>query len=176
MKPITSDSGQQDVGPKGIYLKLVSEALKLDSTNGLETIPKATDIFSADSIGNPNLVRWASGKSEPTGEIEVSVYEMSKDCNHETAFYDLNDDENKLCLTPHQMIKFVRTYHEWLRKDNLFTTFLIKIDGDFFVVSIFNNNEGFGEFDISIEHFMVDDTILEACFGRRYIVPKQNNP
>ncbi len=76
----------------------------------------------------------ANGRGQATPETKVQVYEMIEDADFATMFGSLNEDTDKLCLTQHQILEFVRSRPDLLTGDGYATFFAFKSKGKLFVV------------------------------------------
>lgn len=118
------------------FLKLISggETINIAAVDGTETLADAKDVFLyIDS----DFKNW--GTNEPgqsTAETSVGVYEMAKDATFAQMFGNLNADVKKLCLTQHQIKKFVVEHRKWLREDGYGTFFLFQSNDNFYVASV----------------------------------------
>ncbi|MFH1820540.1 MAG: hypothetical protein ABH805_01350 [Candidatus Nealsonbacteria bacterium] len=137
------------------FLKLISgdEILSLDAVDGTETLANAKDVFNyIDS----DLKNWGVDEEGPSTEKTiVDVYEMVKDATFSQMFGELNVDMRKLCLTQHQIKKFVEKHRKWLRTDGYGTFFLFESKGNFFVAFTFVTS--FGELGVRVNQFEYSD-------------------
>mgnify|MGYP001612769123 FL=1 len=117
-------------------LRLISggKSVKLDATDGKETLTKAKDVFV---YVDPDFKNWGCDvKSEATPETEVAVYEMVKDGTFQQLFGGFGENLDRLCLSQAQIKAFARDQKNWLRSDGYATFFLFKVGSDFFVAYV----------------------------------------
>lgn len=120
--------------------KLIHQNIVIDSCDGLETIANAKDIFSFNI--DDNFKNWNTDKSGiSTKEAEVQVFETIQNATFAQMFGSIDNDLEKLCLTQAQIINFCKKHSDWLFKDRC-TLFLFKVEGEFFVASVFVLSDG----------------------------------
>ncbi|MBI2050683.1 MAG: hypothetical protein HYT31_02660 [Parcubacteria group bacterium] len=115
-------------------LRLISggKTLVIDETDGQETIPGATDLFTGGI--DPDFVNWGANEaSGPTAAAPVAVYRLARDATFGQMFGSVSADTGRLCLTQSQIVGFIRKYRGWLRTDGHATFFLFKSGGNFFI-------------------------------------------
>ena len=150
-------------------LRLISggKSLALDAVDGTETLADAKDTFAwIDS----DFKNWGADEKGPaTKETPVDVHEMTKDAFFSQIFGSLNSDVRQLCLTQHQIKKFVRKYRNWLRTDGYGTFFLFESRGNFFVADV--RFRSVDELGVHVRQF--EYSVVWRAEGRRRVVVPQ---
>jgi hypothetical protein len=155
------------------FVKLISgaEVIKLDPTNGSETIAAAKALFGGYLDGD--FINWGLNiKSGPTTEQVVQVHEMVKDGTFAQIFNGLSTDLKSLCLTQAQIINFVKKYRKWLRTDGYGTFFLFQDPRDeekFFVARVYVYSDG--NLRVRVDQFS-HDYVWIADDRPRVVVPQ----
>ncbi len=121
------------------YIRPVSGAgsVTLDPTDGLDSIAhemKTGLIFYAD-----HTTALCDFESEPTGSMRVTVYQMVREGDLKEILCALSPKINNLCLTPPQIIQFLRKHRRWLLGT---TNFLFKWGDTSVVTSIGLREDG----------------------------------
>ena len=150
-------------------LKLISggESLVLDAVDGAETLADAKDVFA---YIDPDFKNWSVDERGPaTEEAPIAVYEMCRSATFAQMFGELSIDTNKLCLTQHQIKKFVEKFLKWLHKDDYGTFFLFESKGNFFVALVDSNSSG--RLLVHVYHFE-GSHVWDAENRRRLVVPQ----
>jgi len=153
---------------KGNFLKLISggESLVLDAVDGTETLANARDVFA---YIDPDLKNWGTDdKGSATEKASVVVYEMCGDATFAQMFGELSSDTKKLCLTQHQIKKFVKKFPNWFCQDGYSTFFLFESNGNFFVASVSSGSSG--EFGVGVDRFEYS-RVWDAGNRRRVVAP-----
>ncbi len=119
-------------------LKLISgaERVEVEVTDGRELLHEANDVFAWI---DPDFTEYGCNvEAHPTEKTAVQVYEMVKDGTFAQIFdgIGINDNLDKLCLTQHQIKRFVQDHRKWLRTGGYATFFLFKAGGKFFVAHV----------------------------------------
>lgn len=153
------------------FLRLISggETLIIDECDGAEVLVDAKDIFD---IIDSDLKSWgADEKGSATKKTSVQVYEMVKDGKYAQLFgsLSLDFDLDRLCLTQHQIKKFVQSHRRWLRSDGCGTFFLFKSKGHFFVAGVGINSVG--ELWVDVDR-LGDGSVWDADGRLRFVVPQ----
>lgn len=117
-----------------LYLLPGVEALEIPACDGTRTIAEAGDVFR--SYIDSKFENYGSG--EPTPARYVQVYEQVSDSTYDEMFTSLSSDLDKLVLTQAQVIAFCQKHEHLrlLRHDGYATFFLLKVNGEFFVVDV----------------------------------------
>ncbi len=127
---------------KNEFLHLIScgENLIIDNCDGSEILADASDVFTwIDS----DLRNWdADEKGQATENIPVQVYELEKDGKYPQIYSAHSSDLDMLCLTQHQIKKFVQKYQNWLQTDGYATFFLFKSNSYYFVAFVYFRSHG----------------------------------
>ncbi|HBO16475.1 MAG: hypothetical protein UR69_C0003G0088 [Candidatus Moranbacteria bacterium GW2011_GWE2_35_2-] len=121
---------------KNEFLCLIfgGENLIIDECNGREILADASDVF--DWIDS-DFRSWGADEQGPaTKKTPVQVYELEKDGKFPQIYGAHSSDLDKLCLTQHQIKKFVQKCRDWLRTDGYGTFFLFKSKGHYFVAGV----------------------------------------
>ncbi len=146
-------------------VKLISGAVVLDieETNGSETIGGAKHVFTGylDDA-------FKKKKCNPAPKTRVQVYEMIKNGTYAQIFGGMSDDLNKLCMTEHQIKRFVQTHRKWLRDEGYGTFFLYKEGDDFFVAFVYLHSDG----PLVCRGPLSRDFVWRADDRRRFVVPQ----
>jgi len=118
-------------------LRLISGSrpLLLNSTDGQETLARATDLFRyIDS----NFDHWnCNGFGPPTKETAVQVHEIVRDSTFQEMFGSFGVTVACLALSPAQIKQFAKRYPDWLKKGGNGTFFLFKTGDEFFVAAVY---------------------------------------
>ena len=154
---------------KNEFLKLISgnETLVIDNCDGSEGLANASDLFAWIDSDFRNY--GADQKGQATGETSVRVHEMTRNATFSQMFVSLNADMEKICLTPHQIKKFVKKYRNWLRIDGYATFFLFKLNNQFFVAGVSFDSDG--KLRVYVDRFERDN-VWRAEDRRRVVVPQ----
>lgn len=110
-------------------LRLISgkEKLILEAVDGTETICSSKEVFGF-ILNDSVFLQLQAG--EPSKETEVQVYDLIGTATYPGMFHSLNHNPEKLCLTQHQIICFVKKYRFWLERDRYHRNlFLVKASG-----------------------------------------------
>lgn len=78
----------------------------------------------------------ANSKGIPTPSIAVLLYEMTRPATFGFIFELIDLEIERLCLTQHQIINFIKQHTQWLQKDGNSTFFLFKLKGNYFVAGL----------------------------------------
>ncbi len=124
------------MGVVGI-LKLISagKKVRIAATGGKRTIAKAKKTFPG-FIDSDFVNYGCDVVEESKPETSTEVYEMTDDGDFSKIFGGFGINLDLLCFTQDQIIEFVETQPDWLRKDGYGTLFLFKVNGEFFVASV----------------------------------------
>lgn len=119
-------------------MKTLHQNLKL-AASSKDTIARADDVFRyIDS----DFESWGTDKKSPkTKETEVAVLEMDKGGAFAEIFGSISKDTDSMVLTQAQIIEFVKSYKEHLRKDGWATFFLFKVGDEFFVARVYLDSD-----------------------------------
>jgi len=77
-----------------------------------------------------------AGAGQATGETLMDVHEMVADGTFTQIFTAITPDLEKIVMSQHQVIRFCEKYLAWLRQEGYGTFFLIKENGEYFVVNV----------------------------------------
>jgi len=116
-------------------LRLLTPDLIIPATDGTENL---SDAVVFPGYVDPDLKRWGCNvvsKAKP--ETPVAVHDLCDNGTFQQIFGGQGVDLDQLCLTPHQIKQFVRTYPEHLHPEGYATFFLFKVAGKFFVAGIY---------------------------------------
>ncbi len=92
---------------------------------------------------DPNFgVLNANERGNATPQTSVAVYEMIKNADFPTMFGSLSEETDKLALTQHQILKFVRNHNSLLGEEDTDAFFLFKSAGNFFVAHVHRGENG----------------------------------
>ncbi len=150
-----------------VLRRLSSESLVVAATDGMDTIPAAIGLFTyIDS----HFREWkADEASDSTPERPVEVHEMAQDANFQEMFRSLSAETDRLCMTQSQVISFVKTHRDQLRKDGYGTFFLLKSKAKFFVA--FVRSDDHGRLGVGVDQF-ANDYVWSADDRHRVVVPQ----
>lgn len=129
--------GRYEMATEQRILNLLSnnESLMIEALNGKATIAKADKVFK--SYIDSDFRNWGLDKrGKATEEVKVDVHEIMEDATFARIFSSINTDPDKLVMTQHQIIKFCEKYPDWLRHEGYGTFFLMKEEGEYFVVYV----------------------------------------
>jgi hypothetical protein len=113
-------------------IKIVT--LTLDETDGTETISNAKEVFG--SIDKKFHGLEIDSENKPTKEQKVVVYDVKLDGNSNEILKAISNNFDSLCLTPAQIVSFVRRYPGRILAGNLPVLFLLKGKEDFLKVHV----------------------------------------
>ncbi|HBR72000.1 MAG TPA: hypothetical protein DEA27_04355, partial [Candidatus Moranbacteria bacterium] len=151
------------------FLRLISsgETLVIDDCDGTKILADADDIFSyIDS----DLRNWGADESGPAIEkTPVQVYELEKNGKFSQIYGAHSSDLDRLCLTQHQIKKFVQKYRNWLRTEGYGTFFLFKSKGHFFVAYVYFYSDG--KLCVLV-HRLESGGVWSDGDRRRFVVPQ----
>jgi len=118
-------------------LKLISagEKIMVEALNGKELISKAKMIFTS-YIDTEFTHLKLNEASVATPETFLDVYEIVNTATYAQIFTELNSNLNKLVMTQEQIICFCKKHSKWLRQEQCGTYFLIKVNNEYFLVSV----------------------------------------
>lgn len=155
--------------PGNEYLKLISgeKEITIDVCDGTELISEATDTFA--SIDSDFRNYDANEKGGPTEATNVGVYELIKDSQFIDFFNSVGVSLDKLCLTHHQIKKFINSHWNWLRTDGYATFFLFKSKGKFFVAFVYIRDDGALSVNV---HRLERGGVWGAGDRRRVVLPQ----
>ena len=155
--------------PGNEYLKLISgeQEIVIDSCDGTELLSEATDTFA--SIDSDFKNYDANEKGSSTEATKVGVYELIKDSQFTDFFNSVGVGLDKLCLTQHQIKKFVQKHRNWLRKDGYATFFLFKSKRKFFVACVIVLDDG--ALSVSVCR-LENDLLWDAQYRHRVVLPQ----
>lgn len=112
---------------KSSILKLISggENLLIEPLDGKATTIAYNDLY---------FKNWLNKPGPATGEMLMDVHEMVGDGTFVQIFTSLTTDLDKIVMSQAQIARFCEKYPTWLIRHGNPTLFLIKIDGEYFVV------------------------------------------
>lgn len=140
----------------------------IGATDGTENLADANDVFS--SIDS-DLKNWGLNvKGKETTGTPVEVLEMVKNGNFQQIFGSFGRDLDSLCLTQHQIKRFVKDQKTWLRTDRYTTFFLFKENGEYFVARVYLSSGGVC--GVYVSRLSCGD-VWGAVVRRRFVVPQQ---
>ncbi len=128
------------IGTQTEILRLISggKNLLIESLDGQATIAEANKTFQ--NLIDDDFEKWGLNKSGPaTDEMLVEVYEIIDWGSDEEILTSLTTDLDKIVMSQAQVIRFCEKYPTWLpnnRDDWGYTCFLIKADGECFVLLV----------------------------------------
>ncbi len=151
------------------FLRLISgeETLVIDECDGSEILADADDVFAwIDS----DFRNWgANEKGHAKGNTPVQVCELEKDAKFYQIYGASSVDLDKLCLTQHQIKKFVQKHRSWLRTDGYGTFFLFKSKSHYFVAYVrFRSAD---ELRVGVRRFECD-RVWRAVVRHRFVIPQ----
>ena len=111
----------------------------------------------------------ANERGQATPETSVQVYEMTEDADFATMFASLDKETDKLCLTQHQILEFVRSRPDLLRTDGYATFFLFKSKGKLVVAHVYRYGDG--TFSVSVYRFDFN-LVWYTRYRHRVVVPQ----
>lgn len=132
----------------GYLTPINHEKIIIGECNGKTDIIDSANVFGKIS---DLFKEWhLSGFGLKTKKTEVKIYEMSsKNGNFRNIYSSENAKIHELCLTQHQIIKFVENNDFWIRRSPFGTFFLTKTKGkskilkhNFFVIRIQSRPSG----------------------------------
>jgi len=159
----------EEIEQKLSILRLISggEKIMIESSDGKATIANAKNTFKPYIDGNFN--NWKlNTPGSATPEMLVDIYEIIQDANFSQIFNSLNSDLDKLVLTQAQIIGFCEKHPNWLRQEEYATLFLIKVNGEYFVVNVRVYSDGL---NICASRFEYDD-VWNAKYLHRVVIPQ----
>jgi hypothetical protein len=153
-------------------LKLLSADKKvvIKTTTGKRTIAGAKKTFPGGI--NENFKNYGcdiAGEVKP--ETATEVYEMTEDARFANIFGSFGLNLDQLCFTQDQIIEFVETQSDWLRKEGYATFFLFKVGNEFFVAGVRFIDDG--QLEVYVNRFSRGYVWL-AENRRRVVVPQLN--
>lgn len=152
------------------FLRLISEGetLIIDECDGSEILSDASDVFEWI---DPDFINWgADERGDVTSDTPVvDVYELEKDGSFSQIYGAFSADLEKLCLTQHQIKKFVQKHRRWLKEDGYGTFFLFKSNGHLFVASV--NFRSDGRLNVIVGRFE-SDNVWDAEYRHRFVIPQ----
>jgi hypothetical protein len=156
---------------KPSILKLISvgEKIMIESSDGKALISKAKNTFkSSIDFDFTNFKLNKAGIA--TYETLLDVYEMANDATFVQMFSELNSDLDKLAMTQAQIIRFCEKHPTWLRQEGYPTFFLIKVNGEYFVVCV---SMGSGGLDVHVYRLEDDSVSVWGAEHRHRVVAPQ---
>jgi len=143
------------------------ESIIIDACGGAEIIANAKDTFKSGI--DPDFKNWGIDKpDQATEETAVQVHEMVKNSTFAQIFGSLGADLDKLVLTQAQIIRFCEKHPTWLRQEGYATFFLMKVGGEYFVVSVHVSSGGL---HVRVRRLEYDVVWLGEC-RRRVVAPQ----
>jgi hypothetical protein len=112
----------------------------------------------------------ANERGQATPATTIQVYEMVEDADFATMFDSLDKDTDKLCLTQHQILEFVRSRPDLLRTEGYATFFAFKSKGKLFVAVVTRFDDG--SLSVLVRRFDYDVRVWHARGRRRVVVPQ----
>ena len=150
------------------FLRLLStDPIVIGETDGKHTIAQARDVF----LGyiDSDFKNWGLDVAgEAKSAIPVQVHELVTDGRFDQFFPSLGKLDD-LCLEQDQIIQFCREHKKWLRTEGYATFFLLKMEGKFFVASVYF--DGVGRLSVCVFHFS-NDGVWSAKYRVRIVVPQ----
>ena len=167
VKKMIAEFAENIVGP----LKLISgdKKIVLQKTDDQELLAEADDIFNDIDPDFKNYGCNVKGaKSKPTAKTAVQVYELVKDATFQQMFGAFGENLDRLCFSQSQIKKFVRNHREMLAL-NWWTSFLFKVEEEFFVARVSRYNSGI--LGVHVYYFS-DKYVWNGGYGNRLVIPQ----
>jgi hypothetical protein len=150
-------------------LQLISggENLMIEAQDGKAYIAEAKNTFKGYIDGD--FENWKLNKAGlATPETQIDVQEMTGDGKFVQIFTAITADLDKIVMSQNQIIRFCEKYPTWLRQEGYSTIFLIKENGEYFVVRVDVSPDGLG---VSVSRLEFDD-VLSGGYRRRVVSPQ----
>jgi len=150
-------------------LRLISggEKLMIESLDGKATIANAKGTFPSGI--DSDFKNWKlNNAGQATGEVLMDVHEMTGDGTFVQIFSAITPDLEKIVMSQHQVIRFCEKYPTWLRQDGYGTFFLIKENGEYFVVNVRVLSDGLN----ANVNRLADDNVWHGEFRHRVVAPQ----
>lgn len=139
----------QQVPNQTLRLLSSNENLVIEALNGKARIAKAGKVFKSYIDGD--FRNWGLDKrGQATKEVKVDVHEIVADATFSRIFSSINPDLDKVTMTQHQIIRLCEKYPTWLRQEGYGTFFLMKENGQYFVVNVYVDPDGL---NVYVRHF-----------------------
>jgi hypothetical protein len=146
-------------------LELIKKDIVLPKLKGA-LINEAKDTFK--NWIDSDFKNWNLNSKTSSKETKVSVYEITKDGTFEDIFSWFNYNSlDELVMTQGQIIEFCKNHKEELGQ-NWYNFFLIKENGEYFVVLVSVYSDGLSVYVNRLEH----DSVWHAGFRHRVFVPQ----
>lgn len=150
-------------------LQLISggEKIMIEAQGGKAYVFDAKKTFKSFIDGN--FKNWGLNQFGPaTAETLLDVSEMTSNGTFVQIFTGISSDFEKLVMTQAQIIRFCEKHSTWLRLEGYATFFLTKVNGKYFVVSVYVYSDGLGV-DVSRLEY---DHVWDGECRRRVVVPQ----
>jgi len=150
-------------------LRLISggEKLMIETLDGKAYISDAKKTFKSGIDGD--FKNWGLNQSGPaTAETLLDVSEMTSDGTFVQIFTGITSDLEKLVMTQAQIIRFCEKHPTWLRQEGYATFFLTKVNGEYFVVSVYVISGGL---DVNVDR-LEDDSVWGGGSRHRVVAPQ----
>ena len=148
-------------------MKILHQNLTLSACSK-ETIARADDVFTGwiDS----DFTNWNTDvKSPRTDATEIAVLEIDKNGTFADIFGSISKNTDSMAMTQAQIINFVKSHEDKLRRDGYGTFFLFKVGEEFFVAHVFFGDAG--QLEVSVRRLSYG-YVWRAEFRPRIVVPK----
>lgn len=118
-------------------IRLISggENLMIEALDGKACLFDAKKMFQSYIDGD--FEKWQLNKpGKATLEIFTDVYEWVPEGTFAEVFTSISSDLEKIVMTQNQILWFCEKHRTWLRQEGYGTFFLIKENGEYFVVDV----------------------------------------
>ena len=148
-------------------LKLISgnDEIIIEKTSGEKDLESAKDVFT--EVMSIQTNSYKNDQYVPTERTSVSVYEITDFDTASSLFDSLDMNQEKLCLTQHQIREFCISHKNWLAPFGLSTIFLFQVQRRFSIAKVV---QGVG-LQLHIMKFESGHYFRKE-FGDRVIAPK----
>lgn len=124
-------------------LRLISgtEKLMIESLDGKATIADAKKIFKSCSEEDFKYF-GLNIPGQATPEALIDVHEITEDGTYIQIFGAITPDLEKIVMSQNQVVRFCEKHPTWLQQEEYLTFFLIKENGEYFVVCVRVDSDG----------------------------------
>ena len=121
--------------------RLIESGVMIEKCDGKAFIGKADKTFK--SFIDSDFKDWGLNRAgNITEETLLDIHEIVEDARFSQIFPSINSDLDKLVVTQNQIIRFCEKHPTLLRQEGYGTFFLIKENGEYFVVHVSVNAGG----------------------------------
>jgi hypothetical protein len=168
---------QEKVDKEETLLRLISgkSELLIGACDGTKSLLDAeSDTFNY--INRELTERFpVKGKILATKKTLVEVYEPKEDGSLPQLFLSYSNDLCGLCLTEHQILRFVKKYRRWITPRDFQNTFILyEYEGDIFVAEIRFDN--YARLELGCIRLVKCNAVWLSEARIRIVVPKKPNP